>query len=290
MTEAAFLPVALSLASAFLFALGMQVQNLGLGHADPRSGTLVNIATTCLMYWLVAPFFVESWYWLTEAAALFALVGLFRPVLSANLAIAGVKLMGPTLTSGLAATNPIFAAAFAVFLLGETLTWPVAIGTGAVVAGVGVAAMRPGGMARDWPLWAIGLPLGAAFLRAVGHPITMIGFKELPSPYFAGLVSYSVSFLVAIVAFKGQGRRFSGFTWGYGWFALAGALNGVSVYSLNLALKSGQLLTVAPIVACSPMFTMLLSLLVFKRETVTWRMALTIALVVSGVVLVAVKG
>ncbi|MBC8268731.1 MAG: DMT family transporter [Rhodospirillaceae bacterium] len=289
MAETSYLPSLFALASAFLFALSIQVQNLGLGHADPRSGALVNIGATAVAYWLFAPFFIETIYWLTPAAGLFALVGLFRPALSANLAVAGVKMMGPTLTSGLAATAPIFAAVFAVLLLDETLTWPLALGTAGVVAGVAVSAFRPGGVTRAWPLWAILLPLGAAFFRAAGHPIIMIGLKELPEPYFAGLVSYTVSLLVAFLAFRFQGRTFKKFNWGYSWFAVAGVLNGISIYSLNTALKFGQLLSVAPIVSCSPVFTIIMGYLVFKRETITWQTVVTVFLVVSGVVLVVIQ-
>lgn len=284
-----YFPALLAVLSAFLFALSIQIQNLGLGLVDPRSGAIVNIGTTAVMYWTLSPFFIESAYWLTSAAAMFAIVGLFRPFMSANLAVASVKIMGPTLTSGIAATNPIFAAIFAVLWLGESPTWPIAIGTAGVVAGVAVTAIRPGGVARSWPLWALILPLGAAFFRAVGHPITMIGFQELPSPFFAGLVGYSVSLIVALVAFRMQKRSYSKISWGYGWFALAGALNGISVYSINTALKFGQLLTVAPIVACSPVFTILMSLLIFKRETISLRTVITIALVVSSVVLVVLS-
>ena len=281
------IPALLALTSAFLFALSTQVQNLGLALVDFRSGVLVNISVTALMYWVLSPFFIESSYWFTEATLLFALVGLFRPALSINLAVAGVKLMGPTLTSGLAATAPIITAFFAIILLNETLTLPIAIGTTGVVAGIVVIAIQPaGGQTRGWPLWAMLLPLGAAFFRAVGYPVTMIGFKELPDPFFAGLVSYSVSLLVALSIFKIQRRIFVHFSWGYGWFALAGMINGISIYSLNTAMKLGQLLTIAPIVACSPVFTMLMSLLIFKREIITWNMILSVSLVMSGIIVV----
>jgi DME family drug/metabolite transporter len=283
-------PALLALTSAFLFALSIQVQNLGLSLVDSRSGVLVNIGVTTLMYWVLSPFFIESRYWFTEAALLFALVGLFRPALSINLAVAGVKLMGPTLTSGLAATAPIITAFFAITLLDETITLPIAIGTGGVIAGIVVTAIKPaGGQPRGWPLWAMLLPLGAAFFRAVGYPLTMNGFKELPEPFFAGLVSYSVSLLVALSIFKIQRRIFVDFSWGYGWFALSGIINGISIYSLNTALKFGQLLTIAPIVACSPVFTMLMGLLIFKRETITWHMVLSVSLVVSGIVVVVMQ-
>ena len=279
----------LAAVSAFLFALSIQVQNVGLKHADPRSGALVNIGATALLYWLLSPFFVEQAYWLTSATALFALVGLFRPALSANLAVAGVKMMGPTLTSGLPATAPIFSAGFAILLLGEKMTLPIAIGTAFVVAGAAVAALRSGGLTRGWPVWAIGLPLGAAFFRAVGHPITISGFAEVPSPFFAGMVSYTVSLIIVYGTFRLQDRRMPKLKTGYGWFAVAGILNGVSIYSLNTALKIGNLLTVAPIVACSPVFTILMGLLIFKREKITWRSAASIALVVFGVVVVVMR-
>ncbi len=289
MAETTYLPPLFALASALLFALSIQVQNLGLGHADARSGALVNIGTTALAYWLFAPFFVESFFWLTPAAGLFALVGIFRPALSVNLAVAGVKMMGPTLTSGLAATAPIFAAAFAILILDETLTWQLALGTAGVVAGIAVSTFQPGVGGRSWPLWAIFLPLGAALFRAAGHLITMIGLQDLAEPYFAGLVSYTVSLAVVLLAFPFNGVTLKKLNWGYSWFSVAGVLNGISIYSLNTALNFGQLLSVVPIVSCSPVFTIFLGYLVFKRELITWQTLATVVLVVSGVVLVVVQ-
>ena len=93
------LPALLALTSALRFALSIQVESLGLDLVDYRSGALINIGTTAIVYWLLSPLFIESSFWFTEAAFLFALVGLFRPALSLNLAVAGVKLLGPTLTS-----------------------------------------------------------------------------------------------------------------------------------------------------------------------------------------------
>ena len=287
--EPTTLSAVLALTSAFLFALSIQIQNLGLRHAEPRPGVIVNIGTTALVFWIFSPFYLDTSYLLTSATVLFLVVGLFRPALSVNLAVAGVKLMGPTLTSGLAATNPLFAAGFAILLLGEEMTWPMALGTFAVVCGVAISALRPGGLTRNWPLWAIGLPLGAAFFRALGHPLTMMGLDEIPSPMYAGLVSYTVSIIVVYGSFRLQGRRMPTLTPGYLWFALSGTLNGISIYSLNSALSVGTLLTVAPIVACSPVFTILLGHFVFKKETITRQTVATIALVVLGIILVIVN-
>jgi drug/metabolite transporter (DMT)-like permease len=281
-------PVLFALTSAVLFAISIQLLNLGLKHADPETGSLIHIASTTVFYWLLSPFFVESWYWLTTATLMFCAVGLFRPVLSANLALNGVRHLGPTLTSTLAATSPLFGVAFGVSLLGETLTLPVIAGTGAIMCGLFVMAMRRGSVKSDWPMWALALPLGAAMFRATGHVLTKIGYDEVASAFFAALISYTVSFIAAYSVHRLRGRQVNLRIRGLRWFVLAGLVNGVSVLSVNSALKLGQIVTVVPIVSASPFVTLLLTLFVFRREAITWRHVATMCLIVPGVILIAV--
>ena len=284
--DAETIPPLLAITSAFLFALSIQIQSMGLQSADPRTAALVSIIATACVYWLISPLYLETSYWLTTGTIVFAIVGLFRPALSASLAVTSIKYMGPSLTSGLAATNPLFAAGFAVILLGEDITTSIALGTLAVVSGVAVASFRSGRIKSDWPIWALSLPLGAAFFRALGHPLTMIGMETAPSPLFAGLVAYTVSSVIAFSAYKLEGRKIPKMNKGYVFFAIAGMINGLSIYLLNTALQDGELLTIAPIVACSPVFSIALGFFVFKRETITWRTLATIGLVVPGVIVV----
>jgi drug/metabolite transporter, DME family len=281
--------VGFALASAFLFALTNHFQSLGLDGSDARTGSIINIATGAVFYWLLAPFFLESWYWLTWGAVLFALVGIIRPSISSFLAIQSIHVMGPTLTSALTASSPIFGAVLAVFLLGEELDLKTAIGILAVVAGAVVATYRPQGIVRDWPLWALALPLGAAFVRVSGHAVTKIGLADVPSPSFAVMVSNTVSLAIALSAFRIEGRRFTGTTRSHLWFVASGISAAVSLHFLNSALQIGTLVAVVPVVSATPVFTMLLGLFLFRREAFSWRTAATIALVVPGVILVAVK-
>lgn len=279
--------VLFALASAFLFALTNHFQSLGLEGSDARTGSLINIATGAAFYWLLAPFFLESWYWFTWGMVLFALVGIIRPSLSSFLAIQSIHVMGPTLTSALTASAPIFGALFAIFLLGETLDLKTAIGIAAVMAGAVVASYRPQGIVRDWPLWAISLPVGAALVRASGHAVTKLGLEDVPSPSFAVLVSNTVSLVIASAAFRIEGRAITGTRRSIGWFVASGIAAAISLHFLNSALQIGELVAVVPIVSATPVFTMLLGLFVFRREKFSWRMAATIALVVPGVMLVA---
>ncbi len=290
MTSFPYLAPLYALCSAFLFALSNHFTNIGLEGTDARSGTIVSIAASALVYWLFAPFFVLSWYWLTWGCVLFMAVGIIRPSLSSILATSSIKVMGPTLTSALTAATPLFGAFLAITFLGEQLTVPIAIGTAAVIAGAVVGAWSPQGVKRSWPLWALALPLGASLIRAVGHVVTKFGLVEVPSASFAVMVSNTVSLAVALVMFKAQRRPFVGTRTSHLWFVASGVANALSLQFLNSALQVGDLIAVVPIVSATPVFTALMGYFWFGREIISARTLWTIALIVPGVILVAVAG
>ena len=282
-------PVWFALTSALLFAVGAQFQNLGLARVKSDSGAAISIASSAIFYWLLAPFMLVGANWSQSAIWIFVLIGLFRPAVSANLAVAGMRHLGPTLASTLSSTSPLFGAALGVLWLGESLTWTTALGTLGIIAAVVVLAWRGNRAAVTWPLWALGLPVGAAAVRSMGHVLTKLGLDITPDPYFAGLVGFSVSALVmAVVQRLRPGAQ--PIPWRGGgpyWFMAAGVIMGTSLLSLNTALLRGQIVTVVPIVACSPVFTMLLSVAVFRREKLTARTVLAVFVVVPSVILIA---
>ena len=282
-------PVWFALASALLFAFGAHLQNLGLARVRPDRGAAISIASSAVFFWAMAPFLLDGANWSHSAVWIFVLIGLFRPAVSANLAVAGIRYLGPTLASTLSSTSPLFAAALGVLWLGETLTWSTALGTAGIIAAVVVLTRRRDPAAASWPLWALGLPVGAAVVRSVGHVFSKIGLEGIPDPYFAGLVCFSVSALVMIVVqrIRPTSQPVPWHSSGPYWFVAAGVIMGVSVVSLNTALMRSQIVTVVPIVACSPVFTMLLSVLVFRREKLTAQVVLAVFTVVPSVVLIA---
>ena len=284
-------PVLFALASALLFALGAHFQNLGLAGVKSDSGAAISIATSAIFFWLMAPFLLVGANWSQSAVWIFVLIGLFRPAVSANLAVAGMRYLGPTLGSTLSATSPLFAAALGVLWLGESLTWATALGTAGIIAAVVMLARRDARAAVTWPLWALALPVGAAAVRSMAHVLSKIGLDNIPDPYFAGLVGFSVSALIMVVVQRLRAGR-QPVPWRSGgpyWFMAAGVIMGTSILSLNTALMRGQIVTVVPIVACSPVFTMLLSVLVFRREQLTARIVLAVFAVVPSVILIALS-
>lgn len=283
-------PILLALSSATLFAISIQILHQGLRYTDSETGSLLQILATTICYWILAPWLLESWYWLTPAALLFAAVGLFKPSVSANASMLGLHYLGPTPTSTLAASSPLFAAAFGVMFLDERLTLPIIVGTFAIMAGSVTLAQNGRGQAqRAWPLWALGLPLLAAFVRASGDGVTKFAMAELPSPYFAGLVSFSVSLIVAVCVYGARHRTLPrlGVRYGTGWYFLAGTINAISVFCLNKALQLGELIVVVPIVSASPFITLLISMIFIRRENITRNSLMAVILVVPGVVMIS---
>lgn len=287
-----FAPFLLALLAAFLFAVGDHMQNIGLASVDSRTGTAASICATAAMCWLVAPVLTEWSNWLHPAALIFALVGVFRPALSANLSVMGIRFLGPTLSSTLASTSPLFGTALGILWLGESLTWQTALGTAGIVGAVILLAQRRGAsVAAAFPLWALALPVGSAFIRSCAHVLTRYGLLLLPDPFFATLVAFTVSAVVATGARMARPSE-RAFDWrapGLRYFAAAGAAFGIAVTALNEALLEGTVVMVAPIIAAAPVFTLLLSVIFFRREVLTARIGVAVLVVFASVVLIGLS-
>ncbi len=291
MHEAYTFPVLLSLAAAIIFAFGNQFSRVALRFVDSQTAVLWQIGVSVSIYWLAAPFYMEAWYWTASVLPLLIMLGCFRPLLSANLGMAGTRILGPTINATLSAIAPLFGVALGVVLLAETLSWEIAVGSVGIVAGVILISSR-GPSSRTWPLVALLLPIGAAFVRSLSHAFSKIALEEIPSPFFIAVVAYSVSFVLALANQVRTGRP--GYEAvapeGVKWLIVTGATYGVAVLVLNMALLHGRLIVVAPIVACAPLFTLLLGAAVFRENAITRRVVIAVLIVVPSVALIGIRG
>ena len=230
---------------------------------------------------------------------LFIGIGLIRPALSANLGTAGIRFLGPTLSGTLSSTSPFFGVSLGAFWLGERVTGPIVAGTIGIFCAIIILAQRGSNVVRDWPVWALALPIGAAVIRALGHAINKFGMGYIPDPYFATLLGFTTSALVTVFAqfipikkntskniFHRKGLQIAGIAW----FIAGGIMYAVAVLSLNKALIIGEVVTVVPIVSCNPIFTMLLSIFIFRNEKIKPPTVLALALVLPSVMMVVLWG
>ena len=291
MHEAYTFPVLLSLAAAIIFAFGNQFSRVALRFVDSQTAVLWQIGVSVSIYWLAAPFYMEAWYWTASVLPLLIMLGCFRPLFSANLGMAGTRILGPTINATLSAIAPLFGVALGVVLLAETLSWEIAVGSVGIVAGVILISSR-GPSSRTWPLVALLLPIGAALVRSLSHAFSKIALEEIPSPFFIAVVAYSVSFMLALANQVRTGRP--GYEAvapeGVKWLIVTGATYGVAVLVLNMALLHGRLIVVAPIVACAPLFTLLLGAAVFRENAITRRVVIAVLIVVPSVALIGIRG
>ena len=289
MTSTIYLVSAISLGACIVFAVSNHVQHIALDHMNVRDGTIVNVGTTCLLLWLMAPFFLIPETLLTPDAAWFALAGLIVPSLSMTLHTYSVRLIGPGLTAGLTSTSPVFAMAIAVVILGELVTGQILLGTALVAGGIAITTLRSRGGPSTWPIWAVAVPLGAALSRALSHNFVKVGLDDLRSPMTAALVGATVSLVIIVAINLASGHRMAKQRGGFFWFGLCGILNAIGLIGLKTALELGSVVVASPLIAATPAFTILIGWMFFRRERVGWTTLAALAVIMAGCVLIILR-
>ena len=260
----------------------------GLRYASVSAGAAIGVPASTLVFWCLAPFFLDTSGFNLTATGVFALVGLFFPAAVTLLTYSGNQRMGPTITSAVSCTTPLFALTGAILFLGERLSAGNVLGTAAIVLGMLALTWSGRAFARSWPLWALALPFAAAALRALAQVLTKAGLALWGNPFAAGLIGYTLSALVILAVTRLRGARTPTDRRAAPWFVATGMFNGASLFLMYAALGKGKVALVSPIVATYPLFTLALSLVFLRHERVPPRVALGAALTVAGVVLLLV--
>ena len=271
------------------FGAGFVLTQFGLRWMLPWVGVAISIPTSTLLFWCLAPFFVDPGGGSLKAVVLFACVGLFFPGAAALLNFESNRLMGPNIAGALSSMTPVFAVLLAIVMLGERIRGPQLLGLAAIVVGISLMyRVHVNPSVRS--LWLLAVPLAAAAIRGVVQPIIKFGFEWWPNPIAAVVVSYTVSSTVLIVSALVRTR------WtipdvdhrGALWFGVVGLCNGLSVLAMYAALEYGPVAVVSPIVAGYPLVTLLLSRAFLEKEHVGLQMIGGVTSAVCGVVVLLV--
>ena len=99
MTQAAVLPVLLSLAAAFCFGFTGVIAKRGLGYVDAHTGALVSIGVTFGWYLLLSPWWMRASDWFTLGFWVFVVNGLLHPMLSMYFSLEATTRTGPTVAA-----------------------------------------------------------------------------------------------------------------------------------------------------------------------------------------------
>jgi DME family drug/metabolite transporter len=273
----------------FGFGAGFVLTQFGLRWMLPWLGVAISIPTSTLLFWCLAPFFVDPSNGNLKAVALFACVGLFFPGTVALLHFESNRLMGPNIAGALSSIAPVFAIALAIAILGEHIHGPQLLAFGAIVAGITLmyrGQVSLSGRSR----WLLALPVAASAIRGVIQPIIKFGFEWWPNPIAAAVVSYTISSTMLILLALGRAGGHIPMIYHRGalWFAAVGLCNGLSVLAMYGALEYGRVAIISPLIATYPLVTLLLSRLLLSKEDLRPQPIAGVTATVCGVILLLV--
>jgi drug/metabolite transporter (DMT)-like permease len=279
--------VLLSLTSAFGVALGFVLTQFALRWMPPWQGAAFSVPTSTLLFWCLAPFFVDLTKADYTAVGLFAFAGVFFPATVTLLNFESNRLVGPNIAGAVSGLTPLFAVLLAILLLGESPRPLQLLAIAAVIAGVMLMYVGRRQVLSRWSIWMLVLPLLAAVIRGCVQPVVKLGLEHWPNPIVAVLTGYTVSSAVLIGSAFARDhtyiRRFN--RRGALWFGVIGLCNGLAVLSLYAALGHGPLAVVSPLAACYPLATLVLSFAFLKHEPITPQLVTAVVLTVGGVIL-----
>jgi drug/metabolite transporter (DMT)-like permease len=296
MNGATILAPALALGAAFCFALALILTQFGLRTVPSWRSPIYSIGGSAVAAWLLAVPLVDWRGFDLEAALIFAAVGCIFPVVVSILSVRSNEKLGPAVAGAVGNVTPLFAVLGAVLFLGEQLGLGHVIGLTLVVGGVALLALRGGPSGsraggRQWSVWVLGLPLGAALVRGAIQPAIKSGLALWHEPLAAAAIGYTLSTAV-ILSLVGRRalREGPAITSGVMWFLTVGFFNGTATFLLYAALGLGSITLVAPLVAVFPLIAVVLSYFFLRGEQLHTVGLFGILLSVGGVIVLLLGG
>lgn len=278
------LPLFYALCASGLFGATVLTAKNGLDTVDPQTGALIILTMATSVFWISSPLWLKPENLFTTGFWIFCFNGLMHPMLSMYCALQATTRTHASVAATLTATAPLFAAASAVVLLGEKITMPIAIGTLLTVIGVALLSWVPQHLRRVM-LIAVLFSTVTAIVRGVTQGTGKVGLNLTFDPSLAGAASFTVSAVGTWLIYRATRGHFPRNVprAGLKWFGLTGFVNAIAIFFMYAALAYGNVTVVAPIVAASPVFTIVIGRLLFK-EKLSAKTLLGIGLVLAGVI------
>lgn len=274
----------LALICSVFYASALVSARAGMRYSTPTTVTLVSILIQNLLLW--SAIFVTGGMHAVPLAGvlLFTLVGIFQLGVRL-LAYTGVEKIGASRSAALQSVSPLVSAAIAITMLGEPTTLLIVLGTILVVIGIVLISWKPERQLAGFRAWHLLLPIGAAFLTGINHPIRRYVLTMANEPLFFSALMGAVSlggFLVYLAA-SPQSQRLVWNRQAIGPFLGTGVCETTSILLIITAISMGRVVIVAPIAASYPVWSLILSA-VFLRdvESINWKVIAGILSVVAG--------
>ena len=282
-------PEAIALLASISFALFAVYGWLGLRYSTPLTATIVSLAARTITLGLAVVFSGGVPDYKTAAMTVFVSLGVLQSAISL-LTFIGLQKIGTSRSQPLRNSYPLWSAMIAILILHEQASLAVVAGTLMVVAGVVLISWKPEAVAPSYRAWHVLYSLGAGFLAGLAFPLRRYGLTITNEPIF-------FSFVIAVVSLAGSVPYISWTRSGQGlfWhrkavmhFFISGFCEAMGALLTLVALTSARVVIVSPIVATTPLFSLIISLIFLRgKEKVTGVTIVGTVAVVAGTVAIA---
>jgi len=274
----------LALITSVLYASALVSARAGMRYSNPTTVTLVSILMQNLLLW-PAIFLTGGIHSVpVEGILLFTLVGIFQLAVRL-LAYTGVEKIGASRSSALQSVSPLISATIAVTILGEHASLLIIMGTFLVVGGIVLISWKPERELRDFRRYHLLLPIAAAVLTGINHPIRRYVLTLANEPLFFSALMGAVSlggFLVYL-AVSPVSHRLLWKRQAIGPFLATGLCETFSILFIITAISLGRLVVVVPIAASYPVWSLILARIFLRDiESINWKIVTGILSVVAG--------
>ncbi len=274
----------LALITSVFYASALVSARAGMRYSTPTTVTLVSILIQNLLLWSAIGVTGGVHAVPLAGILLFTLVGIFQLGVRL-LAYTGVEKIGASRSSALQSVSPLVSAAIAVMILGEPTTLLIILGTFLVVAGIVLISWKPDRQLIGFRRWHLLLPIGAAFLTGINHPIRRYVLTMANEPLFFSALMGTVS-LGGVLIYFAVSPRSQRLVWNrqaIGPFLATGVCETTSILLIITAISMGRVVIVAPIAASYPVWSLILSAIFLRDvESVNWKVIAGILSVVAG--------
>jgi uncharacterized membrane protein len=279
-------PQFLASITAIFYAGALVSSRVGLKYSTPDTVTLVSILVQNLSLW--------SAVFLTGgippassiAIGIFCIVGTFQMGVRI-FAYTGVLKIGASRSSSLQSISPLVSATIAIAVLREPASSLIIAGTILVVVGIVLVSWKAEREVASFRWWYLLLPVAAACLTGVNHPLRRYAFSLSNEPLFFSAFMGLVS-LVGFGIYRSVAPHKQPFEWqpkAFWPFLATGIFETLSILFIMTSLSLGRVVLVAPIAATYPVWA-LIGAKIFLRdvEKITTKTVIGILSVVAGTV------
>ena len=281
-----FHPNILALLSAIFVSCTRLTQRYALDRISEFWINLIFAIITGIFGWLFYFLDIVPLLFPWEGIFLFVAVGFFSPFAGRYIYLIAIKLTGLARSTIVAQTVLVWSALFAVFVLGEGMTFLNVIGTGLIMfSSMLVVYDGKSAEKRKIPIYYYLVPALSALMYAFSHLIGKTAFIFIPSSTFGMAISNTtcLSILLVMLPFRKVTVLEKGSKKGFIFILLGSVTQSLAILCFSSAMKLGSMTQVIPLSRLSILLIVFLTWLFFREEEkLTYRVFVGAVLALVG--------